>query len=100
MRGETKSLVAQAGTDEPDDVQFGWRQRCPAAGRAFALAAAALGVGDRFAGGQRGALGPCRLEVGCAQCITKRRDRGIVPGVIDLEPDRTHAFPQGLRRAE
>ena len=63
MRGETNSrvamsLLAKPLADESDDVALGRGERCPAAGGAFALAAAALRVGDRLLGGQGGALGP------------------------------------------
>ena len=64
------------------------------------MAAAALRVGDRLLGGQGGALGPRGVKVLLAHGISQRRHRGFVVGVIDLEPDRAHALPDGRCRAE
>jgi hypothetical protein len=51
------------------------------------LAVAALGVGDRFVGGQCGALGPPGFKVFVSHGVTKRRHRGFKKGVEGLEAD-------------
>jgi hypothetical protein len=66
----------------------------------FALTATALCVADRFLDGQRGALARGTVKVLPAQGITQRRHRRFVLGVIHLKPDRAHALPGGVRRAE
>jgi len=104
VRGDTKSLVAMSLLVSPSttshDVALGGGQRCPAAGGSFAFAAAALRVGDRVLGGHGGALSPRCLEVFVAHGVTKCRHRGFVVGVPDLEPDRAHTVPDGLRCAK
>ena len=105
MRGETKSraamsLLAKPFADQSDDVALGGGERSPAAGGSFALAAAALRVGDRLLGGQGGALGPRGVKVFLAHRISQRRHRGFVAGVPDLEPHHAHALPDGRCRAE
>ena len=105
MRGETKSraamsLLAEPFADQSDDVALGGGERCPAAGGSFAFAAAALGVGDRLVGGQGRALGPRGVKVLLAHGVSKRRHRGFVAGVPDLEPHRAHALPNAVCRAE
>ena len=105
MRGETKSLVGDVVVGEPfadqlDDVELGRRERSPAAGGSFALAAAALRVGDRLLGGQGRALGPRGVKVAVAHGVSQRRHRSLVVGVKDLEPHRAHALPDGVCRAE
>ena len=67
---------------------------------AFAFAATALGVGDRFVGGQRGALGPRGFKVLLAHRITKRRHREFEKGVEDLEADEAAALPDSVCGAE
>ena len=56
MRGETNSHVAMSLLASPSltsrTVAFGGGERCPAAGRAFAFAAAALCVGYRVSAGR------------------------------------------------
>ena len=94
------SFVAELLTDEADHVALGRGERCPAAGWPFAFAMPALGVGDGFLSGQGGAFGPCGVEVLLAHYISQRGHRGLVAGVIDLEPDDADALPDGVCRAE
>src|SRR5271165_5272546 len=66
-------VVGQPVADQSHDVALGGGERCPAAGGAFALAAAALRVGDRLLGGQAPALGPRAVKVLLAQGVSQRR---------------------------
>ena len=93
-------VVGEPLADQSHDVALGGGQGCPAAGGAFAFAAAALGVGDRLLGGQGRALGPCGVKVLLTQGISQHRHRGLVAGVLDLEADGAHALPDGMCRAE
>ncbi len=105
MRGETKSLVAMSLLASPSltsrttSRSVGVSDAQPLAG-SFALAAAALRVGDRLLGGQGGALGPRGVKVVLAHGVTQRRHRGFVAGVPNLEPDCANAEPDGSCRAE
>ena len=105
MRGETKSRVAMSLLPSPSltsrttSRSVGVSDAQPLAG-SFAFAAAALRVGDRLLGGQGGALGPRGVKVLLAHGVSQRRHRGFVAGVIDLEPDRAHALPDAVCRAE
>ena len=62
--------------------------------------ATAPGVGDRFFGGQRGALGPCGFKVLLAHPVTKRRHRQFEKGVEDLEAYEAAALPDSVCGAE
>ncbi len=89
-------IVGQPFADESDDVALSRGQRCPAAGGSFALAAAALRIGDRLLGGQGRALDPRAFKVLRADGISECRQRGFVTGVIDLEPRGADALPDSL----
>jgi hypothetical protein len=64
------------------------------------LAAAALGVGDRFLGGQGRTFGPRGVKVLLAQGVSQRRHRGFVVGLVDLESDCAHALANAVCRPE
>ncbi len=82
VRGETNSRVAMSLLASPSltsrttSRSVGVSEAQPLVGR-LRFAATALCVGDRFVGGQRGALGPRGFKVLLAQRITKRRRSGI-----------------------
>ena len=81
-------------------MAFGRREGRLAAGGSFALAAAALGVGDGLLGGQGRAFAPGGVKVLLTQRISQPRYRGFVAGVIGFEPGHPDALPDGLCRAE
>ena len=93
-------VVAEPLTDEAAHVALGRGERCLAAGWPFAFAMPALGVGDGFLSGQGGAFGPGGSKIRLAQGISKHRHRGLVAGVIDLEPHHAHALPTAVCRTE
>ena len=93
-------VVGQPFADQSDDVALGGGERGPAARRAFAFAVTALGVGDRFVGGQRGALGPRGFKVLLAHRITKCGHREFKKGIEDLEADVAAALTDGVCGAE
>jgi len=75
VRGETKSRVAMSLLASPSLTSRTTSRSVgvsddQAAGGAFALAAAALRVGDRLLGGQRRALGPRAVKVLLAHRIS------------------------------
>jgi hypothetical protein len=55
-----------------------------------------LRLGERFHCRQRRTLGPCLVKLRFAQSITKQSDVGVVVGVVNFEPDRANALPQGM----
>src|SRR3954469_13683471 len=105
VRGEMKSRVAMSLFGSPSvssrttSSSVGVSEFHPEAGR-LRSPRPALHIGDRLVGRERGAFGPCGLEVADAHrgaCVV---DRGLIVGVEVWQPHLAGALPHRPGRAE
>ena len=68
--------------------------------RPLALTAAALRVGDRLLGRQRGTLCPGRFELAGVHRVSKCLHRSVVPGIVDPQTNLTGAVADAVGCAE
>src|SRR5882757_6257700 len=75
-------------------------QRCPAAGGAFAFAAAPPGVGDCLVSRKCRTFGPRGVKVVLFHSVSHTDDPRRVIGLVDPEPSLAGAFTDGVGSAE
>src|SRR5712692_9619212 len=81
--------ISQMLADQAHHIQLARGQARPAGARAFALAAAPDGVGDRLLHRELRALGPRGCKLVGAEGVIRRRDSSFVGAAVDWEASVT-----------